>query len=61
MSKQGKLSAKIRADIRKDVEHNCEGASVADTLRLLNDYDNLLTEVEMLRKDAERYRWLTRL
>lgn len=39
MSEQVKLSAGSRADIRRDAERNCEGATVADTLRLLDDYD----------------------
>lgn len=41
-----KLTQEARLDIRRDAERSCVGASVGDTLRLLDDYDAL----------AQRYR-----
>ena len=48
MTEQVKLSPGARADIRRDAERNCEGATVADTLRLLDDYDALQCQVNEL-------------
>lgn len=36
-----KLTQEARLDIRRDAERSCVGASVGDTLRLLDDYDAL--------------------
>ncbi|MEE4461055.1 hypothetical protein V2S84_02710 [Azotobacter chroococcum] len=48
-----RLSNCARADIRRDAERNAEGATVGDTLRLLDDCEALIAENERLRDDVK--------
>ena len=53
-----KLTQDAILDIRRDAERSCVGASVGDTLRLLDERDALRAEVERLQSENKQLKTL---